>query len=140
MTFQSNHGDYPTGLFYPFVCGISAISPQGAKTLVTTSINHQFVVGNQVFFQIPPQWGMRQLNGLTSYVSAIPAPNQITVVLNTSTFDPFVVPTPGPFIVIDPAMVLPSGNQNTGQLYAGGVPLLPIEIPGAYNVTEFPNV
>ena len=137
---QNNFGDYPTGIFYPFVCGITAITPQGTQTLVTTDIDNAFVVGNQVQFQIPRQWGMRQLNQLKGYVSAVPDVDDILVNIDTSNFDPFVVPTPTPGVVIDPAQVLLSGNYNNGQLYPSGVPVLQIQIPGSYNVTEFPNV
>jgi len=140
MTMQSNAGDYPTGLFYPFVCDIAAIDPQGPQTLVTTSTDNMFVFGNQVQFVIPPQWGMRQLNTLKGFVSAVLDSENFLVTIDTSNFDAFVVPTPGPFEVIDPAQVLVCGNQNTGKLSPGGVPTLPIEIPGAYNVTDFPNV
>lgn len=137
---QNNFGDYPTGIFYPFICGIVAITPMGDQTLVTTDIDNTFVVGNQVQFQIPPQWGMRQLNYMKGYVTSVPDSTDIVVNINTSNFDAFVVPTPTPGVVLDPAQVFLCGNYNNGQLYPSGVPVLPIQIPGAYNVTEFPNV
>jgi hypothetical protein len=126
-----NLGLFNSGTYTPFVCDLTAVT-QDFPCLVTTDIPHGFVVGNQVQFQIPPQWGMRQLNGLKGYVSDIPQDDQIQVDIDTRTFDAFVVPTPPALVVIDPAQVSGIGDANYGKLSPGGIPELPMTVPGAY--------
>jgi hypothetical protein len=75
---------------------------------------------------------MRQLNRLKGYVVAVPSPTQITVNINTTTFDAFVVPTPSIYIVYDPAQVCGIGDSNTGNLAPGGVLPTPNTVPGAF--------
>lgn len=126
-----NLGLFDSGTYTPFVCDISAIT-QSKNATVTTTEDHGFVQGAQVQFQIPPQWGMRQLNGLKGYVTNIPDSDQITVNINTTTFDAFVVPSPPAYVVIDPAQVSGIGDFNFGTLSPGGIPTNPNTIPGAY--------
>jgi hypothetical protein len=126
-----NLGLFDSGTYLPFVCDITSIT-QAFPALVTTSENHGFVPGNRVQFFIPPQWGMRQLNGLKGLVQTVPADNQIEVDIDTSTFDAFVTPSSPPFVVIDPAQVTGVGDENYGNLSPGGIPVLPMTVPGAY--------
>ncbi len=119
-------------IYTPYVCDIDSISPQGATTLITTTIVHSFSIGNLVKFQIPKQYGMRQLNPLKAYVLDVPADNEILVVLDTSKFDPFVIPTPIPTVVLDPAQVIPAGDANSGYSAPGAVQPKYQTIPGSY--------
>jgi hypothetical protein len=136
MTHQSNFGEYPTGVFYPFRCDITAVSSVGDSILVTTSVDHMFVVGNQVSFSIPQAYGMRQLSGKTGYVTAVPDVDQIVVNINAVEFNAFVTP----MAAFDPAQVMPIGDTNFGTLSPGGIPANPNTIPGAYNVTQTPDI
>lgn len=126
-----NLGLFNSGTYSPFICDITAIT-QAQQATITTSEDHGFIVGNQIQCFIPPQYGMRQLNNLKGYVTAVPASDQITVSINTSTFDSFVVPTVPTFVVIDPAQVSGIGDSNFGSFSPGGVIPLPQTIPGAY--------
>lgn len=126
-----NLGLFNSGTYTPFICDISAIST-GKTTLVTTTTSHGFVIGNEVQFDIPSQWGIQQLNQLTGYISSIPAVNQFIVNINTLTFDAFVTPSPPTYIVIDPAQVAGIGDFNTGTSSPGGVPANPNTVPGAF--------
>lgn len=75
--------------FYkPSVFFISGITI-GTQTIVTTSVSHNYVVGQQVRFYIPPYWGIRQLDGKQGLVVNIPASNQVTVSLNSTYYDAF---------------------------------------------------
>ena len=56
----------------------------GINTIVTTSVNHNYVVGQQVRLLIPSSFGSYQLNNAQSYVLAIPAANQVTLSLDSS--------------------------------------------------------
>jgi len=126
-----NLGDFNSGTYTPFVCNISSIT-RAAQALVTTSITHGFVVGNTVRFFIPQQYGMRQLDGLKGTVMTVPADDEFTVNIDTQGFDPFVTPSLPPYVVIDPAQVAGIGDMNYGNLSPGGIPVLPITVPGAY--------
>jgi len=113
--------------YQPFVTGITAITPQGQSTLVTADQNHGFVIGNEVTFQIPPQWGMFQLNGMSGFVTAITS-NTITVNINTSNFNAFVVPGS---TNLSPAQIIPAGDANFGYQSVGNTQPANISIPGA---------
>lgn len=113
--------------YRPFVTGISAITPVGHSTLVTTDEDHGYVIGNEVTFQIPKEWGMIQLNGLSGFITAI-TDDTITVNINTSNFDAFVVPGSSH---VSPAQVIPAGDLNYGYQSAGNVQPQFITIPGA---------
>ena len=62
---------------------ISTIS-LGATTTVTTTVNHDYVVGQQCRLIIPPESGCRQLNEQTGIVLSIPAVNQVILNINSS--------------------------------------------------------
>lgn len=135
MTTQSNFGEYLTGTFYPFRCDIDAISSIGDSILVTTSVDHMFVVGNQVSFSIPAEYGMRQLSGKTGYVTSVLNTDQIIVNINAVDFNSFITPV----AAFDPAQVIPIGDSNYGTLSPGGIPENPNTVPGAFNVTLIPS-
>lgn len=92
-----------------------------------------FVVGNEVLFSIPKQWGIQQLNNLTGLISAITS-NTFTVNINSQFFDPFVTPVVVLPVVIDPAQVMPAGNQNYGTL-TSNILEPNLLIPGSYENT-----
>lgn len=126
-----NLGLFDSGTYYPFVCDLEDVT-QDVPALVTTVDDHGFVIGNTVQFFIPPQWGMTQLNGVKGVVESIPSTDEFTVNIDTTTFNAFVIPSPSAFVVIDPAQVTGIGDVNYGLSSPGGVPVLPITVPGAY--------
>ena len=127
-----NLGLFNSGTYSPIICPISDIT-QDQFPIVTTTIDHSFVVGNQVQFSIPQAWGMYQLDGLKAYVITVPSPTEIVVNVDTTTFDAFITPTsPNIYVVIEPAQVAGIGDFNTGTSSPGGVIANPNTIPGAY--------
>jgi len=126
-----NLGLFNSGTYTPALNDIDAIT-QSNPALVTTIDNHNYVIGQEVQFFIPPQWGIRQLDQLTGYVLSIPALDEFTVSIDTTLFDAFVTPTPSAFIVIDPAQVMGIGDSNFGLNAPGGVVAVPQTIPGAF--------
>lgn len=113
--------------YRPFIVGIFAVVSDGDYTDITTDEEHGFVVGNEVTFQVPAEYGMRQLNGLKAFIVSI-TDDSIRVHLNTSTFDEFAVPlSPN-----EPAQVIPVGDQNFGYSSPGGIQPEFIAIPGAF--------
>lgn len=133
MTAVSNGGLWYSGTYIPFTCDISSIA-QGATTTITTAINHGFIVGNSVQFVIPPQYGMRQLDKMVGYVLSFTS-NTITVNIDSTLFDAFVIPIPAfSIIVFDPAQVLPVGDANTGYV-TPDVSHPALQIPGTFRNT-----
>lgn len=68
---------------------ITAIS-NGPSTTITTSVNHNYIVGQLVRVVIPPAYKEYQLNGQIGYVILIPNPNQMVLNIDSSTYDTFV--------------------------------------------------
>lgn len=132
MTVVSNFGLWSSGTYIPFTCDISEVT-QGQTTVVTTSTDHGFIVGNTVTFSIPKQYGMRQLNGLKGYVLSTTS-DTLTVNIDSSLFDAFSTPVITLPTVIDPAQVLPVGDGNSGYQVAN-VSNPSLQIPGTYRNT-----
>lgn len=143
-TNQSNYtalSGSPTGAFvskvlYPFLYspGVSVISAvsTGTTTAVTTTTPHNLVVGQEVAFRIPSQYGITQLNSLPNntvpgspvygYVTTVNSSTQVTVNIDSSTYTAYannvaVANVPG---LSFPQMVA-VGDVNTGGVaYSGG--------------------
>jgi len=139
---------YPD-LYIPQACVITAVT-KASSAVITTSTNHNFVVGQEVGFTVPSQWGMTQLdsavylqtsNGIPqqAYVTAVTA-NTVTVNINSTGFTTFAYPTSAVAALgVTPAQIYAIGDQNTGwQLNSSGqVPYLGVTngvigIPGAF--------
>lgn len=75
--------------YLPNVFNISAIT-LGNPTIITTSANHNYVIGQLIRLIIPSSYGSTQLNGLTGYVVAIPAANQISVTIDSTQANQFI--------------------------------------------------
>jgi len=94
---------------------ISAIT-LGKTTTVTTSVDHNFVVGQLVRLIIPPTFGCRQLNESQSYVLSIPASNQVELDINSiSNVDPYIASS-----ATTVAQILAIGDINSGQIQVNG--------------------
>ena len=107
---------------------ISEIS-LGSSTLVTTSVDHNYVIGQLVRFLIPSTFGTRQLNELDGYVTSIPELDQVIVNINSVNFDTFIAdPSFGP----TPPQILAIGDTNTPLNNAFGRSPTTITIPGAF--------
>jgi len=87
-------------LYFPGVATISNIT-LGNTTTIDTTDAHNFVVGQEVAFRIPNQWGTVELNSLPNslipaaplygYVIAVTDYNTVVVNINSSAFTPFVM-------------------------------------------------
>lgn len=134
---------YPD-LYVPYRCVITGITT-GATTLITLGLNHGFVVGQEVFIQIPrvssTAWGTFQLDTEVynnanvvpqqAYVTAVTA-SSITVNVNSTGFGAFAYPTSAQAAL---GMTFPAvyaiGDQNFGPTGPGPF-AAPITIPGAF--------
>lgn len=133
---------YPD-LYVPQGVSITAIAT-GASTTITCAQDHNFKVGQEVYFVIPSAFGMVQLDTLVyntanvvpqqAYVVSIPASNEIEVNINSAGYTAFAYPTSAVFAAgVSLPQVLAIGDQNTGYIAINGnQPPSPITIPGAF--------
>lgn len=111
-------------LYFPGQTFISAITVGSTTTIDTTSA-HNFVVGQEVAFRIPQQWGTTELNSLPNtltpgspvygYVVAVTDYNTVVVNINSSAFTAFnsnqtVASVPG----LSYPQIVAVGDVNTG--------------------------
>lgn len=100
--------------YQPSMFFISAIV-LGQTTTVTTTANHNYVVGQECRLIIPPTNGCRQLNEKTGFVLSVPAVNQVVLNINSSmNVDPFATST-----AKNQPQIVAIGDVNTGQTNTG---------------------
>lgn len=102
--------------FQPSLFDIAAIT-NAPNALVTTTVNHNYVVGQTVRFIVSQIYGMFQINEQQADVVSIPASNQFVVDLNTLKYNAFVPNTNSGFTQPQVAAIgdLNSGPTNTGR-------------------------
>ena len=138
-TNQSNYTAYDTstatvdGFFkkvlYPYLYspGVNVISAitTGSTTTIDTTSAHNFVVGQEVAFRVPSQWGTTQLNSLPNnntpgspvygYVVSVTDYNTVVVNINSSSYTAFNSnQTFAGFIGSSFAQIVAVGDVNTG--------------------------
>lgn len=62
----------------------------GVSTTVTTSVAHNYVIGQEVRLLIPFLYGSQQLNQLKGYVLSVPSTTQVVVDIDSSLANSFV--------------------------------------------------
>jgi hypothetical protein len=113
--------------YQPSVFFISAIS-LGVQTTVTTTVNHNYVLGQLVRLIIPWGSGSRQLNEVTGNVLSIPASNQVLLDINSSkNVDPFQT-TP----YHQKPQIVAVGDINSGIISTTGRNIPSTNIPGSF--------
>ena len=105
---------------------ISAIT-QGPTTIVTTTVDNDYVIGQLVRLIIPYESGIRGLNGSQGFVISIPAPNQVEVDINSVGLDPFTTSA-----ARNQPQILPIGDVNNGSVNANGPLFTQDFIPGSF--------
>lgn len=77
-------------VFKPAMREVIAIT-NAPEAEVTTSIDHGYVTGMIVRLLIPEYYGMPEANGQSGSITVV-STTQFTMTLDTSLFDPFVIP------------------------------------------------
>lgn len=107
--------------------------------IVQTSVNHRYVIGMKVRFQIPKMFGMQELNELEGQVIDL-TDDQLAINIDSTRFSPFAYPvslpqsftypsiipnSSGPYL---PPLPLPFGNQTSfkGVIFNNGTQSNPI--------------
>jgi hypothetical protein len=106
-------------LFYPRRRTITAIT-QATNAVITLSVTHGYIVGQEVRIHVPAQFGMTQIDGLQGAIIAIDTAtgnghNTITVNINSTGFSPFVFPLTAA-VPFTPAEIVPIGEDTATAL------------------------
>lgn len=104
------HAEY----YQPSRFVISAIT-LGQTTTVTTTQDHNYVIGQLVRLIIPPTFGCRQLNESQGFVISIPSVTQVVVAINSVGDDLFTSS-----LATTKAQILAIGDVNSGQINTNG--------------------
>lgn len=115
--------------YQPSLFDISAIS-LGTSTTVTTSVDHNYVIGQLCKLLIPPTYGSFQLSGISGYVIAIPAANEVVLNIDSSkNVNNFISnPSYGP----TKPQIVAVGDINSGQISDSGNVQINTYIPGSF--------
>lgn len=105
---------------------ISAIT-LGQTTLVTTSADHNYVIGQLTRLIIPQFNHTRQLNEQLGMVISIPNTNQVVLAINSVGYDPFVTST-----YPTQPQILAIGDINSGDINSSGNVNEGTFIPGSF--------
>ncbi len=101
---------FPNPVYGPAMRLIASITQAPIPT-VTTTFAHSYVDGTIVRFDLPAAVGMQQLNTQTAPI-LVTGDTTFTVPIDTSTFEPFSIPSGlGPMIDIC-AQCVPIGSAN----------------------------
>ena len=102
---------------------------RGPTTTISTTVAHNYVIGQEVRFLIQPTFGMQQLNQQTSFVIAVPTPTTFTVNIDSRLYNPFIPsPSYGPTL----PQVVAIGDENSGIISTTGRSVTSTTIPGAF--------
>lgn len=88
----------------------------GSTTTVTTTVNNDYILGQQIRLIIPNGFGCRELNEKTGYILSIDAPDQFTLNIYSAGMDAF---TPNSQLTTQP-QTLAIGDINTGLISSTG--------------------
>ena len=101
---------------------------RGTTTIVTTTVDHNYVVGQLVRLLIPAAFGCFQLNESSGYVLSIPASNQVEVSINSSkNVNSFISATS-----TQNPQILALGDINFGATNSSGPLSTTTYIPGSF--------
>lgn len=101
----------------------------GFKTIVTTTENVNYVIGQEVRLIIPMTFGSYQLNGLTGFVFSLLSPNQVELSIDSSkNVDAFTASSN----LIESAQIVAIGDINTGVTNSQGRVNNGTFIPGSF--------
>jgi len=86
---------YPYPVFQPSMRIISAITTSN-PAVVTTTFDHQYITGTIIRLDIPPLFGMQQVNQQFGPI-IVTSPTTFSIAIDTTHYDPFTTPTQYPY-------------------------------------------
>lgn len=102
----------------------------GNNTVVTTSVDHNYVIGQECRLIISKYYGSYQLNEQTGFVIAIPASNQVTLTIDSSSNVNSYISSPT--YNKNPPQIMAIGDINTGAINSSGRNSQTTYIPGSF--------
>lgn len=99
----------------------------GSTTIITTSTNHNYVIGQLVRLLVPSGYGCNALNNQLGYVISIPSPSEVEVNINSLNITPFINAN-----LNTVPQIVAVGDINTGQINSSGLLIQNIFIPGSF--------
>jgi hypothetical protein len=99
----------------------------GPTTTVTTSVDHDYVIGQLCRLLIPKGYGCYQLNEALGYVESIPYPDEVTLNINSQFADSFISAD-----LAQQPQIVAVGDVNTGPINANGPQNYMTYIPGSF--------
>ena len=107
---------------------ISAVT-LGRTTIVTTSVAHNYIIGQEIRLLIPPSFGCRQINRKLGFVLSIPSTTQVEINIDSSrNVDPYIASNS----TVESAQILAIGDVNTGAINRHGRIHQKTYIPGSF--------
>ena len=118
--------------YKPRVFVISDIA-LGLTTVVTTTVDHDYVIGQEVRLLIPNKYGSRLLNEKKGIVLTIPSSDSVEININSIYADAFIAsPTFLPFESKTLAQIIAIGDVNSGAINSTGRINTGTFIPGSF--------
>lgn len=114
--------------YQPGIFDISAITI-GPTTTVTTTVNHNYVMGQLVRLLISQLYGSFQLNEQQGTVVLIPSPNQVVLNINSTNADHFIS---NPSSGTTQPQIVAIGDVNSGTVNSQGRSNTGTYIPGSF--------
>jgi CO/xanthine dehydrogenase Mo-binding subunit len=100
----------------------------GRTTIVTTTENNNYVIGQLVRLIIPKTFGCVQLNEVSGYVLSIPSPDQVELAIDSSrNVNEYVSSSAN-----TQAQILAIGDTNSGIISSTGRNIPTTNIPGSF--------
>ncbi len=121
--------------FAPKAFSIEEIT-RGLTTTITTSEDHDYVIGQLIRTIIPMFYGMRELNEVQSYVISIPASDQVVIDVDSRSFNAFIS---SPTFALQTPYILAIGDVNTGYVSNTGRTVPFVGIAGSF-INISPNI
>jgi hypothetical protein len=114
--------------YQPSVFDISALT-LGVSTTVTTSVNHNYVIGQTIRLHIPAACGSYQLSGQQGQVISIPAADEVVVNINSTQANAFI---PNPPDAPTLPQICAIGDVNSGSINSSGRSNTGTFVPGSF--------
>lgn len=108
---------------------ISNVTLNGSTTTITTSADHDLVLGQLVRLLVPKFYGSYQLNEKQGYVTSIPTTTSVIVNIPSYNVNTFIT---SPNYAPTAAQILPIGDVNSGRLNASGPSSVATFIEGSF--------
>jgi hypothetical protein len=107
-----------------FISGVSL----GPTTIVTTTADVNYVIGNLCRLIIPQSFGCRELNEIIGLVLSLPAPNQVELAIDSSqNVSAFIASS-----AKTQPQILAIGDLNSGAINTTGIQNQTTYIPGSF--------